>query len=252
MLSCHHVCGRSPALTVRFPDGATAPGSVLDADEASDLALVVVHRAARTATSAVADTGPALGETLWKVGYAGGRLNVTTGPCLENGDHLALRAACRPGDSGGGFFRRDGYLVGVCTAYRSDDPSIGAGTGTGPVRRLLERAGWPACRRPRVVDRPPLPAPAPEVAGLRKQVDELLARLDRLQAKVAQLEQRPGPKGDPGPPGPPGAKGEPGPSGAPGPEGDVSALRQDVADLKKQLSAFAGVFRLRVEPASRR
>lgn len=229
--------------------------TVLAGEEANDLSLLAVPVSQRVLATHVATTPPERGDMLWKVGYASGRLNVTCGPCLEVGDHLHLRAICRPGDSGGGLFDRSGSLAGVCTAYLTEQPHIGAGTGLGPIRRLLERVQWPACRKrgkrsgpdlgvPGVC--PPSREPAPSA-----ELVELKAQLARLQSEVEALKSRasvPGARGERGEPGTPGPRGPPGLPGKDADSNQVAQLQQELAELRKQLNNLSSSIRVRVEP----
>lgn len=108
------------SISVRWPDGESAPGSVVAADSTWDLAVVKVARPSAEPVK-VATAAPKRGDRLTIAGYGGGPYLEQTGPLvgfMSPGDRddyrlVEVRVTARLGDSGGPIFNERGELAGV-------------------------------------------------------------------------------------------------------------------------------------------
>jgi hypothetical protein len=280
VITNRHVAGKTGRKAgVLFASGKSYRGEVVAICQYADLAAIVVQEASEEPSALVASAVPVNGTMVYSAGYPGytnrngsGRTmtqkngTMKGGAQVEWGQSNRIAMKCSSGDSGSGIFNGEGALVGVlwgggqgetmaCTfrdtsRFVNQDCRGFIGIGIGVGRR-------PPPRPPVVVVPPALPTPAPpsDTIGLQ-------ARLDRLEATIAELRSRPavngtvGPQGPSGPPGMaglPGAPGQDGKTGAPGKDGangkdaDVSALLARVAELERLYQANPAQ-RVRVVP----
>jgi len=272
VVTADHVVASAPDLTIRFTDGRAFRGQVLLRDPDHDIALLFFRSGERVPITATAREPARAGDQVWKIGYAGGQLNMSVGQRCN----LFMTATVRPGDSGCGVFNAKGELVGVATAYPVQAPHIGMGTSVEHVNALIQKACWPSCRKRRQ-PAPPKPKPGGQTpippkddapcqpdlsAQIKKETDPLRADIQRLRDEIKQMAGAPGPKGEkgdrgepgkPGPQGPPGAgmPGPPGKDGAPGRPGrdgnpgaaappgqGCEDVRRELADVKTQLNTI--------------
>jgi S1-C subfamily serine protease len=247
ILTCRHVCEAAGRPTVVFRDGRRISGAILVMDSAADLALVSAPCSNKPPLCTVADAEPQPGQRLWKVGYAGRQLNVTTGPIVRVLDRdLWIHTRCRPGDSGGGLFDDQGRVVGVCEAYLTDQPEVGVGVRLVCIRRFLDRWAQQRIERRKLPTPPNIgpipPRPSTDTSAALAAIDRLNQQLQGLQAKLDAFRPEPGLAG------PPGQQGPPGPPGPPGTSADTADLRNRLAALEQKFNNIAGTIRVQVSP----
>ena len=138
VLTNHHVVDGAERLLVTFPDGTVQGGTVVGADEETDVAVVRVeakgHQPAEFADSSAVKLGQpvfALGNPL---GLSGGP-SVTSGVISSLSRSLAFAgnghrmiqtdAAVNPGNSGGPLVNLEGKVVGILTATIPHAEGIG-------------------------------------------------------------------------------------------------------------------------------
>ena len=240
-------------IEVKFPDGRQYTGRLLDMDRGGDLALLTIDHHAELACTAVAETTPRTGETLWHVGYPLGKgPRVQSGLCVGVSDITRIRCRFQSGDSGGGIFSQDGKLVGVVSGFYSNQPNVGNGAALPRIRKFIaaclpgqDRSGHggqfgigigifgrrnpsPASPTPPVAgpgsgaSPPPASAPYPPAvaapfgaAGRDVDVLAILAELKNLRGQIDELAK---------------LKGQPGPAGASGPGGPAGKDGERGAD----------------------
>lgn len=108
------------SITVRWPGGKAAPGTVVAADSTWDLAAIQTDLPDATPVR-LAAKAPRRGERLTIAGYGPGPYLEQSGPVVQymapSRDHafelVSLRAPPRLGDSGGPILNADGELAGV-------------------------------------------------------------------------------------------------------------------------------------------
>ena len=248
--------------SLTFPDGRQfRVAETFECKDADLSGMVFTYTGEAPRSVAVAMTPPTSRSSVWKVGYpalANGSAprDVRTGTVIGM-DRMGLSFTnyIRSGDSGGGLFNKDGYLVGILIIAVGDQVRDGRGVHfqysrgiavpTATVHdftynvclpRLRGRNQPPSGRMlpPPDADRPPAlppsnPPPAtPSVPDygpvLREMLEtnkKLLERIERLEVKTGQPgpigpKGDKGPAGEPGPKGPQGDKGDPGLQGPPG------------------------------------
>jgi S1-C subfamily serine protease len=116
----HVIRDAKSAVLVQFPDGFQSAGTVVRADEAWDLAAVVIWKPPVTPVS-LAAADPSVGEPLTIAGFGRGAYREQTGRCTEylspgSGypkEFVELEATARQGDSGGAIFNERRELAGV-------------------------------------------------------------------------------------------------------------------------------------------
>ena len=146
----HVVRGNRDSITIRWPDGTSAPAGVVASDDAFDLAALVTA-APDAAPVRLAARPPAPGDRLTIAGYGpppfayreqAGPMTQLLGPTGRHAMHMVeLRAGARKGDSGGPVFNTDGELAAVLFGSNGE---ITIGTHATEIRSLLSRAKWPA------------------------------------------------------------------------------------------------------------
>lgn len=238
--------------TVEFSNGRRLPASALMVASISDLAALRTGPPGLQPTP-LADRSPAIGETVWQVGYGGGRLKWTAGRYTgtqqySDQDGRPFRAASFDfrvvsGDSGGPVFNSRREVVAIITGYNTDRPGPGARfLASTAVPLATAQTLWQACLpRLRGGCPPATPYPAPpSVPPLPDlNLDDHFAKLEQKlfeRLKGLAVPGKDGKSGAPGPPGPAGVAGPPGPAGPPGAAADTAALRAEIDDLRRQLA----------------
>jgi len=145
----HVVRGQRDAITIRWPDGSSAPARVVASDDAFDLAALVTA-APEAAPVRLAPRPPAPGDSLTIAGYGPppfayrevtGKMTQFLAPTGRHPMHMVeLRAGARKGDSGGPVFNADGELAAVLFGSNGE---ITIGSHATEIRSLLSRAKWP-------------------------------------------------------------------------------------------------------------
>ena len=180
---------------------AVVLGSTLE--NGHDLAVLGVNYSGESLKCvAVAGAEAAVGARVLVAGFPGGesfrRREALVAQHAYRDVDLVVNVPTVPGESGGGVFNGRGEVVGIISATGPlPRPEHTLATGARRIRGFLEQAvgGVPRCGLPRVADEP-------EHSTDRD--SELLAEIERLKARVAELEKRepvPGPPGERGPPG---------------------------------------------------
>ncbi len=147
----HVVRGNRDSITIRWPDGTSAPATVVASDDAWDLAALVTC-APDAAPVRLAARPPAAGDTLTIAGYGpppftyrekSGPMTQRLSPFGPRHPYhiLELRADARKGDSGGPILNADGELAAVLFG---SDGRVAAGSDATEIRALLARAKWPS------------------------------------------------------------------------------------------------------------
>jgi len=146
----HVVRGNRDSITIRWPDGTSAPARVVASDDAFDIAALVTA-APEAAPVRIAPRPPAPGDRLTIAGYGpppfayreqDGPMTQRLGPTGRHPMHMVeLRAGARKGDSGGPVFNSDGELAAVLFG---SDGNVTIGSNTTEIRALLARAAWPS------------------------------------------------------------------------------------------------------------
>jgi S1-C subfamily serine protease len=144
VLTAWHVVrdGRT-AITIRWPDGTSAPARATAWDSAWDLA-VLSTAAPAAAPMPLAPRPPAVGDRLTLAGYgpvpfryreASGEVTQFLGPTGRHPMHMVeIRAAARQGDSGGPIFNARGEVVAVLWGSTG---GLTAGSHVAEIRRML-------------------------------------------------------------------------------------------------------------------
>lgn len=200
----------SNQVSIQFRDGVVACGTIREATQEPDLALVSVPTMARF-IARLAESKPQRGEPTHLVG----QLRVKQA-AIDSVDKYRLPANftiigdSQSGDSGGGVFNANGELLGVLWGGSGNE---GFATYNTEVRRLLSSRGVAdkTCRWQRdqcgnwvkVCDRPPAqqqPTSVPQLAPPQQQPPQVAdwkepfaaqqAEVKKLQADVAALQQQ--------------------------------------------------------------
>ena len=141
----HVIRDAKSAVLVQFPDGFQSAGTVVRADEAWDLAAVVIWKPP-VPPVALAPADPAVGEPLTIAGFGRGAYREQTGRCTEYlspgaghpKEFVELEATARQGDSGGAIFNERRELAGVLFG-QAEGRTIGSCSSR--VRTFLASAG---------------------------------------------------------------------------------------------------------------
>lgn len=148
---------RGPAEVIMF-DGTKLRGPMLGmyTIRGGDCALLRVHTGKPYPYVPLRESPPEVGSTVYKVGFPAwkkGLRDVGTGTVAEvaNGE-LFTRMKIESGDSGGGVFSADSFLVGVVSRHEMEVGPNGQPTGRstlnstccclGPIRALIGKVGW--------------------------------------------------------------------------------------------------------------
>ena len=274
IITCRHLFPRGQVgrLTVTFPGTARAYEATLVAlSPNADLAAIAILYDGGFGVVPVAETPVRQGEVVWQVGYPGGRGPVerdggTLGQASDRTLFFRLNPNSRPGDSGSGIFRAaDGSLVAVLWG---GDGQRTTATGLLEIHQFLDTycvRSFPGCRQRPSAPPAPLPSqpgipppvvPAPALAPV-PDLAPVLAELKLLRGQMEELrtlKATPGPAGPSGQAGPRGSAGQdgmPGPQGPAGPPGmapDLTSLRAEVAELRRQLQELTANLRIKVIP----
>jgi len=142
-----HVIAGGGALRVRFANGQTSSGYVVETASDADLALVRVDQppASHPVLQLVSTTRVHVGEEVLALGSALGVLQgtVTRGivSAVRTSGGLKLvqtDAAINPGNSGGPLVNRSGRVIGITTAKLTGAESLGFAIGGEHARALLD------------------------------------------------------------------------------------------------------------------
>ena len=217
ILTCSHVFDDSQlwdssqrAVCVVYPDGQTCQATLLDRDQANDLALLEVAESTRAPVPVegeAADAGQV--GALCAGGFGGdGRFSSVIGQVVKYVTPAGASAPCgvmqgavRPGDSGGGVLNAARRLVGVVWGARDGQTYVTCGR---PIREFLAR-----CRARRAAARqvpapvqtpataPALPAAQPAVGWTPASSTQPPAsscncgpRLDSMESQLADLNKK--------------------------------------------------------------
>ena len=174
-----HVVDVFGTIYVRFSDGRSHQGTVVDIDENADLALMVV-RASRDfeSVSLGNSRSVAVGEDVIAIGFPSGNTDIPLdSPTITRGIVSAKRfsvsgvellqtdAAINPGNSGGPLFDREGQVVGVNTSKLFESKDGRPIEGIGLAVAVNEVGIWLVSIRNEVLSRrdsPPEPTPLPD------------------------------------------------------------------------------------------
>jgi S1-C subfamily serine protease len=149
--TCRHVVRAAQTVQVRLLDGTEYTATVVQTDEATELALLKIDVTAQPflkLAKAVAE-----GETVLAIGHPFGHLSWTatrgivsavdrellipTGTTLQH--LIQTDASINRGNSGGPLLNARGELVGIVAALRSDARGIAYAVGLDAVRALLAK-----------------------------------------------------------------------------------------------------------------
>lgn len=223
-------CVRGQIARVEVGIGGTwRPAVVLGTacDQGQDLAVLGVNsRGEPVRCAAVAGADALVGARVTLAGFPGGLgFRTREAVVVEHGYQsvdLVVNVPTVPGESGGGVFNERGELAGIISATGPlPRPEQTLATGARRIRAFLEEtlAKMPDCGGRRAGSE------QPRSAG---EVARLLAEIEGLRARVAELESRRPVPGPAGPPGPAGERGPPGPAG-----GSDEELRRRVEALEQ-------------------
>ena len=192
ILTAAHVVNESRKFWIAAPGEGHSVAILLSVNKSLDVALLRAKTAPTTSAS-LAAVMPKRDSLITSAGYGRdgrlkwnvGRVESFTGTREITG--MFWSGSSRQGDSGGPAFNEAGFVVGILSGTNHQSTH---GTHVGKL--------WPFCKP--WCERKPAPTPAPAPApkpdrhdGLREQVAELKAEIDRLKKEK-------GPKGDPGAP----------------------------------------------------
>ena len=187
---------------------AVVLGSALDGGQ--DLAVFGVNYSGEPLRCApVADADAPIGARLLVAGFPGGAgfrsREAAVAQHVYRDVDLVVNVPTLPGESGGGVFNERRELAGIISATGPlPRPEHTLATGAKRIRAFLEKAvgGVPECRPAQ----PAADEPQPSIDHAAR----LLAEVEELKVRIAELEKR-----EPlaGLPGPPGERGPPGPAG---------------------------------------
>ena len=120
----HIIEGEESSITIELSDRRIVDGKLSNYDEELDLALITIAKTDLPYLSIETSRAPAIGETVYALGYPGNRnYSVTSGiassitKLSENGPiFIQTDAALNPGNSGGPLIDKQGNLLGVNTS----------------------------------------------------------------------------------------------------------------------------------------
>ena len=174
-----HVVDVFGTIIVKFHDGQSHQGTIVDIDENADLALMVV-RASRgfESVSLGNSRSVAVGEDVIAIGFPSGNTDVPLdSPTITRGIVSAKRssasgvellqtdAALNPGNSGGPLFDREGRVIGVTTSKLFESKDGRPIEGIGLAVAVNEVGIWLVSIRNEILSRrdsPPEPTPLPD------------------------------------------------------------------------------------------
>ncbi len=144
ILTALHAVQDAATITVGFNDGSEVQARLLGEDLGRDLALLKVPRSDLRAVPLADGASIRLGETVSKLGYPSGYLEVSTGivsalvePHRINNDRIQITADVNPGDSGAPIITAAGELAGIVVA--KDYASEGVGFASPLTYNLVDR-----------------------------------------------------------------------------------------------------------------
>jgi len=158
VLTALHVVDGAAAIQVRFADGTTTGARIVDAEPATDVAVLAVDQLPQVVVPAVLGGQPAVGDTVFAVGNPlglrdslsagvvsalGRSIAAPGGPTLS--DLIQFDAAVNPGNSGGPLIDRAGQVVGIVTGLANpadQDFFVGIGFAV-PIATAAGGAGGP-------------------------------------------------------------------------------------------------------------
>jgi S1-C subfamily serine protease len=150
-LTCRHVVRRRYGLRVAFLNGGEAPCTVVDEDEALDLALLRLEAPERRPALRLAAAVPEVGDPVWAVGHPEGylfsilsgvvsadgrQIEMPDGPVL--GGVLQTDAPISQGCSGGPLLNASGEVVGLVLATSRDARGVSFALPAPVLRRFLD------------------------------------------------------------------------------------------------------------------
>jgi serine protease Do len=183
--NAHVLCPGSSTLKVRFSDGREVEGTVVQSEDALDLA-VVRARGLRASPLPLGDAGVLkVGERLTMIGSPVGMEFTVHQGSVSNVDrrdfgiaYIQIDAPVNPGNSGGPLIDERGHVVGVITMKRLDAEGIGLAV---PINYLHTGAS------------PLLPDLAgPRSAGFERMVQRAETDSDKMAVEFSTSEHRPG------------------------------------------------------------
>lgn len=139
-----HVVEDATSIIVGFNDGSEAQARLLGEDLGRDLAILKVPRSGLTPIRLADSTSIRIGESVSKLGYPSGYLEVSTGivsalvePYRINSDRIQVTADVNPGDSGAPIITTGGELAGIVVA--KDYTAAGVGFASSLNNALVSR-----------------------------------------------------------------------------------------------------------------
>ena len=139
-----HVVEDAASITVGFSDGSEAQARLLGEDLGRDLPILKVPRSGLTPIRLADSTSIRIGESVSKLGYPSGYLEVSTGivsalvePYRINSNRIQVTADINPGDSGAPIITTGGELAGIVVA--KDYASAGVGFASPLNNALIDR-----------------------------------------------------------------------------------------------------------------
>lgn len=139
-----HVVEGATSIVVTFSDGSEAQARLLGEDLGQDIAVLKVPRSGLTPIPLASSAGIRIGESVSKLGYPSGYLEVSTGiisalvePYRINGNQIQVTVDINPGDSGAPIITSGGELAGIVVA--KDYTSAGVGFASPLSDSLVDR-----------------------------------------------------------------------------------------------------------------
>jgi putative serine protease PepD len=141
ILTAAHVVDGSSTVTVRLADGTRVPGEVVGADDATDVAVVRVEEDGLRAAALAVGVPVRVGQLAVAIGSPFGLEGTVTAGIVSAIDRtittddgravanmIQTDAPINPGNSGGALVDRQGRVIGINDAIRSDS-GVNAGVG---------------------------------------------------------------------------------------------------------------------------